>query len=71
MSSPIDLHPAVTRTERYVYVVRGDAELSAAGTTMRLSAGTLVIIPPGLPHVLARARVTGDVTLAEFARLGR
>ena len=66
--TPVDLHPAATSGEVFVYVVRGNADLMVLGGPVNVGAGTLVIIPAGLRHVSARARGTGDVALVEFAR---
>jgi hypothetical protein len=65
--APTDLHPAVTRTERFVYVVRDDTELIASGRTERVGAGTLVAIPAGERHVPMQAVGPADAALAEFS----
>jgi mannose-6-phosphate isomerase-like protein (cupin superfamily) len=66
-AKPTDLHPMPTRVEQYIYVVRGDADLTAAGQTQRIGAGTLVVIPAAEPHVRMQAAGPIDVALAEFS----
>ena len=69
--SPVDLHPTATSNEVFVYVMRGDADVTASGRTTKVSAGTLVIIPAGLRHVTARARGTDGAAIVEFTRLSK
>ena len=62
----VDVHPDSTGAELFLYIVRGDVELIAAGITRRVSAENLIVIPAGERHV--RLRPVGDVDLglAEF-----
>lgn len=50
-ATPTDMHPTGTRTELFVYVVRGVAELATSGGVQRVMAGTLIVIPSGERHV--------------------
>ncbi len=62
----VDVHPDSTRAEVFLYIVRGDAELTGASITRRVSAGSLIVIPAGERHVRLRSVGDGDVGIAEF-----
>jgi len=63
----IDLHPAPTSAELFVYVAHGDADLIDASRTTRLRAGSVIFIPAQLIHVSLRPVGASAVTLGEFA----
>jgi quercetin dioxygenase-like cupin family protein len=62
----VDVHPDSTGAEVFLYIVRGDVELTSASLTRRVSAGNLIVIPAGERHVRLRSVGDGDVGLAEF-----
>jgi quercetin dioxygenase-like cupin family protein len=62
-----DVHPARTRSELFLYVVRGDIELTAANGVQRVTSGSLIVIPGAEPHVRLRTAGTADAALAEFS----
>jgi len=61
-----DLAPARSSAELFVYVASGEADLSATAVSQRVAAGTLVIIPGHLQHVMLKAAGPAEVTLVEF-----
>lgn len=61
-----DLAPAKSSAELYVYIVSGDADVTGAGVSQRVSAGTIVIIPGPQEHVMIKAAGATDVALVEF-----
>lgn len=61
-----DLAPAQSGAELFVYVASGEADLTAAGVSRRVAAGTLVIIPGHQEHVVLEAAGSADVALVEF-----
>lgn len=61
-----DLAPAPGGAELFVYVVSGEADLSAANLSQRVSAGMLVLIPGRQEHVMLKATGSTDVALVEF-----
>jgi mannose-6-phosphate isomerase-like protein (cupin superfamily) len=63
---PADLAPARSSAELFVYVVSGEADLSASGVSQRVSPGTLVIIPGDKQHVTFKAAGAANVDLVEF-----
>ena len=66
VTESIDVHPAATPTELFVYVAKGNVQLRAEGRTIALAAGTLLIIPGPLAH--ARIDPVGgtQAALVEF-----
>ena len=62
VTEPIDVHPAATPTELFVYVAMGNALLRAEGRTTALAAGTLLVIPGPLAH--ARLESVGGAPAA-------
>ncbi len=62
----VDVHPDSTGAELFLYIVRGDVELSSSASTRRVSAGNLIVIPAGERHVRLRSVGNGDVGIAEF-----
>ena len=62
-----DLRRARARTELFVYMVRGDAEVTAAGTVTRVSGGTLVVIPGNDQHARIRAVGSAGAIVVEFS----
>lgn len=61
-----DLAPAKSSAELFVYVVTGEADVTATGVSRRLGAGTLLIIPGGHQRVMLKAAGSADVALVEF-----
>jgi mannose-6-phosphate isomerase-like protein (cupin superfamily) len=64
-AASVDLGPA-RGTEMFVYVASGDVDLAGASLKVRVSAGTLILIPAKEEHVSLKAVGKGDVTLVEF-----
>ena len=58
-----------TRGEQFLYLVRGEGELSVPGTRQRVSAGALIVIPASEPRWTIKAGAT-DVALVEFTMKG-
>jgi len=54
------------RKEVFVYVMRGAADVSSAGSH-RANAGTVIVIPPGEHSVRLRAAGSQSVEFAEFS----
>jgi len=50
-----------------ITVLRGEGRLMLDGTSRRLAAGDVVVIPRGVPHSVVRSGGDLYVTLAEFA----
>jgi mannose-6-phosphate isomerase-like protein (cupin superfamily) len=70
MSGPAtNLNPARAQTERFFYVVQGDATLFNESRLEHAPAGTLIVVPAGFAkHVQLKASgAAGDVSLAEFS----
>ncbi|MDP2321705.1 MAG: cupin domain-containing protein [Acidobacteriota bacterium] len=65
-----DLAPAKSTAELFVYVVTGEADLTATGVSQRIRAGTLLIIPGSHERVMLEAAGSADVALVGF-RPGR
>ena len=63
---PTDIHPAPTRAELFVYIVRGQAAFVSSGQEHRAGPGALVVIPAMQQGVRAHAIGTTDVALVEF-----
>lgn len=61
-----DLAPAKSSAELFVYVVNGEADLTATGVLRRIGAGTLLIIPGSHERVMLKAAGSADVALVEF-----
>jgi mannose-6-phosphate isomerase-like protein (cupin superfamily) len=61
-----DLAPAKSGAELFVYVVSGEADVTAPGVSQRVGAGTVVIIPGQQEHVMIKATGAADVALVEF-----
>lgn len=61
-----DLAPAKSSAELFVYVVSGEADVTAPGLSQHVSAGTVVIIPGPQEHVMIKAAGSADVALVEF-----
>jgi mannose-6-phosphate isomerase-like protein (cupin superfamily) len=61
-----DLAPAKSSAELFVYVVSGEADITAPGLSQRVGAGTVVIIPAAQEHVMIKAAGSEDVSLVEF-----
>lgn len=61
----VDLVPA-RGIETFVYVVNGEAELTAKGVNQRVGAGMMILIPATEEHVMLKAAGNGDVALVEF-----
>ena len=66
VSAPVDVHPTTTSTELFVYVARGDAELTAEGRTSRVKEGSLIIIPAELARAKIAPVNTSKAALVEF-----
>jgi quercetin dioxygenase-like cupin family protein len=52
--------------ETFVYIVKGEADLTSTRLKQRVGAGTLVVIPAGEEHISLQAAGAGDVALVEF-----
>lgn len=65
-SAAADLAPAKASAELFVYVVSGEADVTAPGLSQHVSAGTVVIIPGQQEHVRIKATGSADVALVEF-----
>ena len=61
-----DLAPAPRSAELFVYVVSGEADLTATGLSQRVSAGMMVMIPGSQEHVMLKAAGSAKVALVEF-----
>lgn len=61
-----DLAPERNRAELFVYVARGEAELTGSGVAQRVAAGSLILIPGHLQKVMLKAAGQADVALVEF-----
>ncbi len=61
-----DLAPTETSAELFVYVVSGEADVTAPGLSQHVSAGTVVIIPGQHEHLMIKATGSADVALVEF-----
>ena len=61
-----DLAPSKTSAELFVYVVSGEADVTAPGLSQHVSAGTVVIIPGQHEHLMIKATGSADVALVEF-----
>jgi quercetin dioxygenase-like cupin family protein len=62
----VDLAPAQSSAELFVYVASGEAELTGSGVAQRVAAGSLIIIPGHLQKVALKAAGQSDVALVEF-----
>lgn len=65
-ASATDLAPAKRSAELFVYVVTGEADVTATGISQRISAGTLLVIPGNHERVMLKAAGSADVALVEF-----
>ncbi len=65
-ASATDLASEKRTAELFVYVVTGEADLTATGVSRRISAGTLLIIPGSQANVMLKAAGSADVALVEF-----
>ena len=62
----VDVHPAPTPTEWFVYVARGMAEVEAAGASVPIREGMLLMVPASMAHVRLRAVGNSEVNVIEF-----
>ncbi len=65
-AAPTNLAPAKSTAELFVYLVTGEADVTATGVSQRISAGTLLIIPGSQANVMLKAAGSADVALVEF-----
>lgn len=65
-SAAVDLAPATSGAELFVYVVSGQAEITAPGLSQAVGAGTVIIIPGQQEHVMIKATGSANVALVEF-----
>jgi quercetin dioxygenase-like cupin family protein len=61
-----DLAPAPSGAELFVYVVTGEADLTATGLSQRVSAGAMILIPAQQEHVMLKTAGSANVALVEF-----
>jgi quercetin dioxygenase-like cupin family protein len=62
-----DIHAARTRVELFVYVVSGAVDLIVSGSTQRVAAGSVILIPGEQQHVRVQAASGTDAALVEFS----
>jgi quercetin dioxygenase-like cupin family protein len=66
VDTPVDVHPASTPTELFIYIARGAGELATDGRTIPLREGVLVVLPARLTHARVTAVGGRPVALIEF-----
>jgi quercetin dioxygenase-like cupin family protein len=67
VTGSVDVHPAFTPTELFIYVARGNVRLAAEGRTSTRRPGTLVIVPAVTRHVQLSTASAADAAVIEFS----
>lgn len=62
----VDVHPEPTTTELFVYVARGAVSLAGTPGAAHLAAGTIIIVPAAMRHVMVSSDSPDAASLIEF-----